>query len=112
MNTSDERGHTRRNATGPVLCAVDEVLHDVLSDVRRARTLVEARHTRPGDDQAEALRRLLHAVEDNLLETVVGIRLVCQHKEGASHPTSTRPAQANTLTGPLETPPDGQQRDP
>lgn len=111
MNTSDERGHARGNATGAVLCAVDEALHDVLLDLRRARTLLEEQPTRSGDDQAEALRCLLHAVEGNLLDTVIGLRLVCQHKEGASTLGAKRPAQANTLTGPLETPPNGQGRD-
>lgn len=103
MDTSDERGHTRGNTTGPVLRAVDEALHNALSDVRRTRELVEEYRARDDDNHAEALQRLLHTVEANLMDTVVGIRLASRHQEGASTSDATRPTQAYPPTDPFET---------
>jgi hypothetical protein len=110
MNTSDEWGHTQGNTTGPVLGAVDEALHEALSDVRRARALVEGRYAR-GDDQVEAVRRLLQAVEDNLLNTVVGIRLVSRHREAASTSDAPHLTQDHRPVDRCEVSSDAQQGD-
>lgn len=61
----------------PVLVSIAHALRDALRDVNEAQQWIERGKRGPYNEQTErTVQRLLASVEDNLTETVVGIRLI------------------------------------
>lgn len=78
MNDSDEQ-HTRRVRVESVLHSIERALRNALSDVNYAQDLIRRENGHPterGGGHSEALQRLLQSIEGNLMDTVVGIRII------------------------------------
>ena len=60
-----------------MLFSIARALHDALDDVSEAQHWIEQAKRESHSEEAErTVQRLLQAVEGNLMDTVVGIRLV------------------------------------
>lgn len=76
MKQADEHP-TPRVDMESMLFSIARALRDALDDVNEAQHWAEQRKRNPYDKDAErAVQRLLQSVEGNLMDTVVGIRLV------------------------------------
>ena len=71
-----EEIRSSRKATASLLSSVAGALHRALDDVRAAQDLIEPDAPQDAEDVPEAVRELLQAIEGNLTDTVIGIRLV------------------------------------